>query len=71
MADTHPWLRLCVDLDRAGNPIGASIEQRDDREPLSLLVLPLPEPFATPVEVFLEVLGEAHDRYGVQLSLFP
>lgn len=64
------WVRLCVDLDSAGNVCGASYEHHDADGVVVSIGTHLFGPFDTPAEV-LESLAAAHrGEFGVTQTLF-
>jgi len=69
MTDPHHWFRLCVDLDQASNPIGASFDLRDGTGAMATHVMPPPEPFEDAVETFIGLVESVFRRYGRQDSL--
>lgn len=50
------WTRLCVDLDRQGHPVGASLERHHDDE-TTYVTCATPGPFQTPEEAFASLLA--------------
>lgn len=59
------WRRLCVDIDRAGNPIGWSVEHHQGEEAVRI-TCGTPEPFDSVHEALETALGAAE----VQPPLF-
>lgn len=64
------WYRLSIDLDPAGNPIGASYEVRVAERIQSIHVLRTPAPFASIRDTLEEVLEDLEGRFGIQLPLW-
>lgn len=62
--------RLSVDLDLAGNPVGASIALYEDGQRVRETVLPRPGPFDDTSDVMTEMLLMLERGYGRQLDLF-
>lgn len=58
------WYRLCIDLDKAGNPIGSSYEVITAGQPAAFHVLESPGPFDTPRQLLTRLLVDLEDRYG-------
>lgn len=50
------WRRLCVDLDAAGNVVGASVERHSDTDVVEVTTW-TPAPFDTPQEAFAAALA--------------
>lgn len=70
-AGTYPYfVRLAVDLDPAGNPIGCSLAEHRDGQTEAPIIFFAPEPFCDVREAFSDLLTEYVDCIGVQLPLF-
>lgn len=63
------FVRVCVDLDEAGNVIGASYEALDTEGTTALWTTTV-APFDTPAEAFESALEEARSHIGWQRLLF-
>lgn len=63
------WMRLCVDIDEAGHPIGSSYEVHQGHDVLSIHVGLQPGPFDTPAEVLTWLVD--HSRRWERHTLFP
>lgn len=64
------WTRLCVDLDGAGNPCGASWELHDADGGVTSFGTALFGPFDTPAEVLQRLLDAHLELHGHQSTLF-
>src|SRR3954452_15468238 len=60
------WWRVCVDLDRTGQPLGISAERHDEASTLEVRTA-TPGPFDTADEAWCQALKLA----DLQLALFP
>lgn len=70
-ARTHPYtVRLTVDVDPAGNPIGWSVTQRRADDTPMAISTGTPGPFDTPTEAFEEALRTFTGVVGVLHTLF-
>lgn len=63
------WIRLSVDVDEQGHPIGSSLEVHQGQDVIAIHVTPQPGPFDTPAECLEALLGEM-PRW-CRLTLFP
>lgn len=70
MKTPRHWYRLSIDLDPAGNPVGASYESHVEETTTGIHVLPMPEPFDSPYDALTQVLQAVHERHGIQLTLW-
>lgn len=64
------WVRTCVDLDSAGNPIGISYEAHDADGNLVGIHTEVPNPFETPHEAFASIYKVVVQQFGLQSTLF-
>lgn len=62
------WYRLCVDVDRSGQVLGASYETREDDRVCRIVTMAQNDlgPFDSPLDAFRKVL----DIAPLQLRLF-
>lgn len=63
------FTRVCVDLDRAGNVVGASYELHGD-DGIQSFGTALVEPFETPEEAFADLLAAHRHQIGTQPTIF-
>lgn len=64
------WIRICVDVDPALNPIGSSYEVHSADDLVSLVVRAADGPFDSASDVFGYCLDDVVSRHGVPLTLF-
>jgi hypothetical protein len=70
-AQTHPWfLRLQVDVDPAGNPIGRSVVHFEGGREVATIHLSFPDPFDSISDAFADLLTTYVDFIGEQPTLF-
>lgn len=68
---THPYfVRLAVDLDPAGNPIGASVTQHHHSSGTTAIEHYTPGPFDSPSDVWVELQCRYLSLVGVQHRLW-
>lgn len=66
------FVRVCVDIDAAGNVAGASLERHNnDGFTRGIIALEPPGPFETPLEAFERARAAALEAWGEQQSLLP
>lgn len=70
-SDTHPYfIRLAVDLDPNGNPIGGHATLYQGGKDEGALFILFPDPFDSAADAWAEVLTTYSDLIGQQLELF-
>ena len=70
-AGTHPyWIRLCVDVDPAGNPIGRCAVLFENGRETATLWFTAPDPFDSLSDAWADLMTQYVDHLGTQLPLF-
>lgn len=70
-AGTFPWfIRLSVDVDPAGNPIGRHITLYQDGKDSGTIGLSFPHPFDSVADAFADLVTDYTDYIGTQPTLF-
>jgi hypothetical protein len=70
-ATTHPWyLRLSVDVDPAGNPIGRHVTLFENAKEVGTITLAFPDPFDSVNDAWADLLTDYTNYIGEQPTLF-
>lgn len=70
-ATTHPWtLRLSVDVDPAGNPIGRHITLFEGGVEKSTIEVQFPDPFDSLSDAWADLVTNYVNFMGLQPTLF-
>ncbi len=69
MTTSQNFIRICVDVDLQGHPVGTSYVVYADGQRISIVVLPCPGPFDTAAEITLDTIAEVQRIFGFHLTM--